>query len=36
MNISIHATHRLPFFNATVTAKQLSSSTTPDRIWRIV
>lgn len=29
MNISIHATHRLPFFNATVTAKQLSSSTTP-------
>lgn len=29
MNISIHATHKLPFFNATVTAKQLSSSTTP-------
>lgn len=29
MKLSIHDTHRLPFFNATITAKQLSSSTTP-------
>lgn len=29
MNISIHDTHRLPYFNATITAKQLNDSTTP-------
>lgn len=29
MNISLNTTHKLPFYNATITAKQLSDSTTP-------
>ena len=33
MNISLNTTHRLPFFNATVTAKQLSDSTTPVQFY---